>query len=120
MSSAAAQNTSNRKALIRAYKDRVRHAGVFAVRCAPTGQTWVEATPDIAGRQNGLWFALKHGSHPNKALQAAWTAQGDPAFRYEELERFPVEDLSDYELATQLKDRGKRWRAALGAERLTG
>ena len=109
-----------RKQLIRAYKERARVAGVFAVRCAPTQQTWVESTPDIAGRQNGLWFTLKLGSHPNKALQTAWNAEGERAFRYEELERFAVDDLSDYELATRLKDRGKLWREALGAQRLTG
>lgn len=36
-----------RKAAIVAYKERKPVAGVYAVRCAPTGEIWVGATLTI-------------------------------------------------------------------------
>jgi hypothetical protein len=110
----------DRKALVAAWKQRPRRAGVYAVRCAPTGQDWVASAPEIDRREAGLWFTLRLGSHPNRALQAAWNAHGAAAFRWEVLESFLVEDMSEWELGARLKSRERRWREALGAARLTG
>lgn len=101
-----------RKAAIAAYKDRKPAYGVFAVICTATGQAWVGQSRHVDTQQNGLWFALKHGSSPYRALQAAWTLHGADEFRFEELER-----LRDDYPAVGRTDELKR-RQALWTERL--
>lgn len=110
--------TSHRRALVRDYKDRKVEAGVYAVRCAPTGQAWVGATPDLAIRQNGVWFALRMGGHPCASLQAAWTRHGEGAFGFEVLEVIDDEGLERLGRTMRLDERREHWRAALGAEGL--
>lgn len=104
----------DRKAAIAAYKERKTPAGVFVVRCTPTGQAWVGASRHLDTQQNGLWFALRQGGARNRDLQAAWTAHGEAAFSYEALERLP-DDTSAYLLPSLLKERSRDWLARLDA-----
>jgi hypothetical protein len=110
----------DRKQLVRDYKERKIAAGAFAVRCAPSAQTWVEVSPNLHNRQNGLWFALRLGTHPNRTLQQAWKDHGEAAFTYEVVEELPDAERSPWELTNSLKDLGAKWRLALNAEKLTG
>jgi hypothetical protein len=103
-----------RKDAIRAYKERTPPRGVFAVRCAATGQVWVGAAPTLDTMQNRLWFMLRHGQHRNAALQAAWREHGEAAFRYEILEQLAAEVPASRQ-ADVLKARTAYWTAALGA-----
>ncbi|MFA7262533.1 MAG: GIY-YIG nuclease family protein [Caulobacter sp.] len=109
-----------RKELLAAYRERKPRPGVFAVRCAATGQVWVQATPNLDNCRNGVWFPLKIGSHPNKGLQAEWKAHGEAAFAFEEVEALEEEDLTAWELTSRLKSRERHWREALGATAVTG
>jgi hypothetical protein len=109
-----------RKQLIRDYKERKRPAGVYAVRRLATGQAWLDVTPDLDSRQNGVWFTLRRGGHPNRALQALWTADGEAGFAFEVIETVDDEGLSPLGLSLRLKDRLGWWRGRLGAEALTG
>lgn len=111
---------SDRKQILRDYRERKAPAGVFAVRCATTGQAWVGTTADLSTRQNGVWFALKLGSHPNRDLQAVWKAEGESAFAFQVLETLPEEERSAYEQASKLKDLDAAWRERLGAGKVTG
>ena len=106
-----------RRAAVSAYKERKPQAGVFAVRCAPTGEVWVGATPTLGTIQNQLWFSLRLGSSPYRDLQTAWAAHGEPGFSFQVLE---VHDEAEATLlpAAWLKDRAARWRAQLGASKL--
>jgi hypothetical protein len=110
----------NRRQAVRDYKERKVDIGIFAVRCAATGEAWVGASRDLAQQQNRIWFGLKTGGHPNRALQAAWTEHGEAAFAFEVLERASADDLSDYERGNLLKDRDAHWRAALPASKIAG
>lgn len=104
----------DRKAALAAYKERKVVAGVFAVRCAATGEAWVGRAADISTIRNRLWFALGNGSHPVKSLQVAWATHGPDAFSFEELERFDADELPYVRDAT-LREAHARWRQALGA-----
>jgi hypothetical protein len=108
----------DRKAAIAAYKERKTRAGIFAVRCAATGQVWVGESRHVDTQQNGLWFSLKHGNYPNRALQAAWAAHGADAFGLEILECLPDEDLTPYLQGRLLQERGQDWRAQLAAPKI--
>ena len=104
----------DRRAAIAAYKERKSVAGVFALRCATTGETWVGETLDIDKVFNRLLFSLRSGAHPRPSLQAAWTVQGEAAFAFEPLERLP-EAPSSYARDAALKERREFWRDKLGA-----
>lgn len=109
-----------RRQMLRDYKERRPTPGVFAVRCTATGQVWVQASRNLEQQQNGVWFGLRLGSHPNRELQAAWTAHGEPAFAFDILERIDDQDLEPYVLDTRLKARTAFHRTALGAKPVAG
>jgi hypothetical protein len=102
----------DRKAAIAAYKKRKSAAGIYAVRCAPTGQTWIGQTLNLETIQNRIWFSLRAGGHSNRQLQRAWATHGADAFAFEPLEQLKDEDLP-YVRDTLLKERELHWRSAL-------
>lgn len=116
----AAMDKARRKELTEAYRERPKAFGVYAVRCAATGEAWVSGSKTLDKQENGLWFQLDLGGHPNKALQAAYRAHGRAAFAYEPLETFDPEGLSAYEVKNRLTELEGRWRAALGAGKVVG
>ncbi len=105
---------SARKAAIAAYKERKPAYGVYAVICNATGEAWVGQSRHLDTQQNSLWFSLRHGTSPFRALQAAWTQHGGDAFRFEELERLR-EDFPASALTGELKRRQAIWLTRLEA-----
>lgn len=105
----------DRKAALAAYKERKTVAGIYTMRCLPTGQRWIGRAADLGTIQNRLWFTLRHGSHPHRGLQSAWREHGADNFAFEEVERLEAEALS-YVRERLLKDRLVHWCTALGAE----
>ena len=110
----------SRRSAVRDYKERKVPAGIFAVRCAATGQAWVGLSRNLDGQQNSTLFGLRLGSHMNKALQAAWNAHGADAFAFEVLEVVDDEDLTALGRADLLKRRERHWVDTLGAARIVG
>ena len=110
----------SRRQVIRDYKERKVSQGIFAVRCAMTGEAWVGRSRNLEQQQNGIWFGLRSGGYVNAALQAAWTAHGEAAFAFDVLEAIAADDLSAYVRDNLLKDRDAHWRATLGATKIVG
>jgi hypothetical protein len=106
---------AQRKAAIAAYKERKTVAGIYSVRCLPTGKLWVGSAPNPGTIQNRVWFALRQNAGGNRALQAAWNELGPEAFAFEVIERLD-EESSPYFQAAALKERLQHWRTALAAE----
>jgi hypothetical protein len=65
----------DRKAIVAAYKERKVVSGIYAVRCPAAGLCWVGQAPDLSTIWRRLSFTLRYGSHPNRALQSAWSDQ---------------------------------------------
>ncbi|WP_105381886.1 GIY-YIG nuclease family protein [Neorhizobium alkalisoli] len=105
----------DRKAAIAAYKERKAPTGIYAIRCASTGQQWVGRAADLDKIRNRIWFTLQHGSHVSKSLQAAWNAQSAENFELRRLEEID-EELTGYLKDRALKDRLTHWALELGAE----
>ena len=110
----------SRRDAIRDYKERTISRGVFAVRCAPSGQVWVAVSRNLDQQQNSLWFGLKQGSYVNRDVQAAWTAHGEASLGYEVLEVFDDEAMSPIGRADLAKARLAHWLSELGAKKLVG
>jgi hypothetical protein len=111
---------ARKKELTRAYVERERQQGVFAVRCRPTGEAWIGSTRNLDTQQNGVWFSLRHGGHPSKALQAAWREHGEDAFEYEVVEALSEEGMTRLGFGDLLKERERHWRETMGAKALVG
>lgn len=108
----------NRKEAIAEYKNRKTPRGVYAVRFSDEGPSFVDAVPDLEAAKNGLLFSLRIGSHRNPELQAEWNAHGEPAFRYEVLEKLE-DDLAPMVWRDLLKTKKKEWVERLGAIKTT-
>lgn len=107
--------TSDRKAAKAAYKERKSVAGIYAVRCVPSGQVWVGATPNLATIQNRIWFSMRHGNSSFPTLQAAWNEHGADSFTFEELERLD-DGVNPYRRKDLLKERAAYWQGNLRAQ----
>ncbi len=102
---------TERKAAVDAYRDRPAVAGIYEMRGGTSA--WVGATPTLDSIENRLRFTLKHGSHPNPALQAA-AAEG---LTFGVLETIDPE-LAPLVRARLLKERLAHWLAQPGARPL--
>ena len=111
---------SLRRQAVRDFKERKVLRGVFAVRCAATGEVWVGASRNLDQQQNSIWFGLKNGGYINRAVQAAWTAHGEPGLAFEVLETFDDEDMGPHGRTDLAKARAAHWREQLGAAKLVG
>lgn len=102
------EKMTDRKALLRQYKETRRPAGVFVVRYLPTGRSLIGRSEDLTAILNRHRAQLKMGSHPVKALQEDWNSGGVEAFEFEALDTLsspesdanwkPEEDLLTLEL----------------------
>jgi hypothetical protein len=110
-------NSTDRKAAVAAYKEKTAAAGVYAVRCAPSGQVWVGESRNLEAQQTSLWFAMRLGSHPHRDLVEAWAQHGEAAFSFEVLETLDPE-LSPTARATASKEAATLWREELKARPL--
>ena len=105
----------DRKAAVAQFREQKSVHGVYAVICGATGEVWVETSRNLRAQQNSLWFTLRNGGGPFKALHQAWMAHGERDFRFEELDRLS-DDFSDMLRANELKKRVKLWAARLQAQ----
>jgi hypothetical protein len=105
---------SERKAAVSAYKERKPVSGVYAIRCAATGEEWVGSAPDLSTIWTRRSFALRQGIEMNQALQSAWNVHGPEGFAFRILEEIDLEQLT-YGRERALKERVQHWREALSA-----
>jgi hypothetical protein len=110
----------SRRDAVREFKERKVLRGVFAVRCAATGEAWVSASRTLDSEETKLWFSLKHGGYINRAVQAAWNAHGDAAVSFEILEVFDDQEMGPIGRGDLAKSRAAHWRTELGATKLVG
>ena len=83
-----------RKELKQQYKETRRSMGIFVVRSNLDSTCYVEAAQELKGAMNSTKFKLRHGSHPNRELQAAWNAHGEASFTMEILETLAYDETS--------------------------
>ncbi|NOW45369.1 hypothetical protein FHW96_001524 [Novosphingobium sp. SG751A] len=103
----------SRREAVTAYKDRKVEAGIYALRCAASGQLWIGKAPDLSTIQNRLWFTLRQGGNPHRSLQEAWTLYGADAFTFEVVECMKEDDLR-FGRDRALKSRLDHWLATWG------
>jgi len=102
----------DRKAALRAYKERKVRPGIYGIREIASGRTWPGSANDLDATRNGQWIALNSGRHLEKELQAAWTRLGEDAFEYVILDVIE-EEMTTLVLKETLKSRKAEWKEVL-------
>ena len=93
---------TDRKALIREYKDTPRIMGVGIVRNKANGKALVVASQNLPALLNRHQAQLRLGVHANGALQQDWTA-GSDQFEFAILDTLPPADKPDYDSTEDLR-----------------
>lgn len=111
---------TDRKAMMRAYKENPPPMGVWAVHNTVDDRWLVGASPNAKGRLNRERFTLDHGSHPSRDLQADWNRLGEEAFTFEVLDTIPEPDDPEVRAADELTALLELWleKLALPEDRL--
>jgi len=92
-------SSERKKELQEQYKQMKPDMGILAVINKDSQRCWLEATPNLKGKQNSVLFQLKNGSHFNRRLQKDWNEMGEEAFQIvvlEQLEYDKDESKTDY------------------------
>lgn len=110
----------SRRQLARDFKEKRAPVGVFAVRCAASGEVWVGVSKNLEAQKRSLWMGMRWGQSFHRAMQAAWTAHGEVAMSFEVLEAVDEPELTAMGLADLLKARERHWIEALGAKKALG
>jgi hypothetical protein len=97
-----------RKAAIKAYKERKPRPGIYGVRLKATGRCWAGSAVNLDTTKNGLWQTLNSGRHLDRSLQAEWTRLGESAFEFVILETLK-EDLLPLTVKDLLKEKKRLW-----------
>lgn len=101
--------SSDRKTLIRQYKETPRSMGVGAVRNLRNGRALVVAGRDLPALLNRHRAQLRLHAHPNRALQADWNALGGDAFEFVVLDTLTPPDTPDYDPKEDLRTLETLW-----------
>src|SRR5687768_12784577 len=61
-------------------------AGVYQIRCKPTGKIYIGSAVDLRARWEHHRGRLRRGDHRNRYLQNAWVKYGEVNFEFSVLE----------------------------------
>jgi hypothetical protein len=111
---------SDRRRLLREYKETALPAGVWAVRNLNSGKVLLGKSANLPGMLNRQRFQLEMGGHPVRELQSDWNALGPDAFAFEVLDTVDSADDPTYDPAEDLAALLEMWleRLALPAEKV--
>ena len=110
-------NKETRAEIKRQYKEEFHPKGIYCAKCNKTGLMWVDSSTNLTSSENRLKFSLKTRTLLNIDFQTALKDAGPESFDFEVLEVFE-EDISQYELNKQLRERRIYWQDTLSAKSL--
>ena len=108
---------AGRRQIANEFKERKTRRGIYAIRCVPTGEIWVNSSPNLDAAQNSLWFQLRGGLARHAALQATWKQHGELSFAFEVLEQFE-DEISPLLLNDLYTSKKREWASTLAAQLL--
>lgn len=89
----------DRKAAIRAYKERPVTGGVYRIRDEKSGECWYFAEVDLPASRNRFEFCRTTGLCTQSVLRKAWERDGAEAFSFEiceTIEKKPEQSLKEF------------------------
>lgn len=100
---------TERKDLIRQYKQTPREMGVYVIRNKINGKCFVASSRDIRARLNRHQMELASGRDRNLPLQRDWNEIGAGAFEFETLDVVDARDDPSYDPGDDLDTLEKLW-----------
>ncbi|HSK46545.1 MAG TPA: GIY-YIG nuclease family protein [Coriobacteriia bacterium] len=107
---------TDRKALLRQYKETKLPMGVFRVRNIAQARSFIGVSVNLPGMLNRMRFQLDNSAHPNRALQADWDRLGPDAFVIEALDELEPPEEPGYYSKLDLEELRQMWIERLTAE----
>ena len=83
--------------------------GVFRVHNTVADKSFVGSSRDLPSVLNRERFWLRHGGHPNRALQDDWNRLGPEAFAFEVLDTLSAAERPEAQLSDDLKTLEQLW-----------
>jgi len=109
-------SSTSRRALARQARNAFPPMGVYAIRDHATGAVRVGTSRNVHGALNRIQFELRHGSHPDKALQADWNRDGPQRFSFEVLALVKERSEAGFDYAAELAELEALYRAEPGVQ----
>ena len=106
---------TDRKELLRAYKETPPAAGVYRVRDTVTGGYLLGSSRNLPGILNRHRFSLELGRERCRDLQRAWDDDGPDAFVFEVLDALASSDGPAADPDEEVRLLEELWRARLAA-----
>ena len=94
---------TDRKELIRKYKETPRPMGVYRIRNNANGKALVGSSRDITGKLNSHRAQLRMKVHRNEQLQQEWEEFGPDAFTFETLDLLEPSEEPSYDPTEDLR-----------------
>jgi hypothetical protein len=99
----------DRKKAIRDYKQTPTPMGILGIRNTADGKLFLLAAKNLPGIMNSQRFSLRHGSHPNRELQADFKRLGEDAFSFEVLDTLEPKEGAGFDYTADLKALEQMW-----------
>ncbi len=96
------------------HKERKIAAGIYRVRCAVSGETWVGQTPNLEHPKPPSGSRFAAAAIRGRICSGRGAIMGPKASAFDVIERLPEEE-SPYVRDALLKERLAHWRATLQA-----
>ena len=91
------------------YKQAKRPMGVYRIKNAQNGKSYVGYGIDLQARINRQRAELKFGSHRNSELLGEWKSFGEPSFEFEVLDELELDENSKADPVEELRILCEMW-----------
>ena len=71
-------------------------SGIYKITNNTNGKVYVGQSKNVFQRESEHFVALRHGNHPNEAMQKDWN-KSNRGFRFDVLELCPIAKLNERE-----------------------
>jgi hypothetical protein len=93
---------TDKKGLIRRYKQTILEMGIYQIKNKITGKIFIGNAKNLKGILNSNKFQLKTGRHFNRELQHDFNTFGDDAFDFEILDSLKPKEDPEYDYTDDL------------------
>lgn len=107
---------TDRRELMRQYKETPRPAGVYRVQHISSGRILLGSSVDAPAMLNRIRAQLRMKGHPNRTLQRDWNTDGPDAFEFEVIDLLAPSTTPTADPTDDLAMLEALWREKLGIE----